>query len=131
MEPSQAGSINRRMRVMTGGERAPSLRPSCLTRPGPVSGVTAIATRYPWGRAAAPIACPSAGRKLDVDQRVGASEIADRLGVHQRQAVHMWQRRHADFRQPVAKLRLGQIWCWPEVERWAKKTGRLPERTVA
>lgn len=61
-----------------------------------------------------------------MDQLVGASEIAKRLGLKQRQGVHMWQKRHPDFPQPVAKLDMGTVWYWPEVERWAKKTGRLP-----
>jgi hypothetical protein len=28
--------------------------------------------------------------------------------------------------EPVAELRQALIWSWPDVERWAKATGRLP-----
>lgn len=56
---------------------------------------------------------------------VGAHEIADRLGVAYPQMVHEWKRRHADFPRPVAKLTMGLIWDWKEIETWAKNTNRL------
>lgn len=59
-------------------------------------------------------------------QLVGANEIAERLGVQYR-VVHDWRRRHGDFPEPVAHLKTALIWSWPEVERWAKQTGRLPK----
>lgn len=60
-----------------------------------------------------------------MDHLVGASEIAKRLGVKQPQAVHLWRRRYDDFPEPVAQLDMGFVWNWPDVERWAKATGRL------
>ena len=66
------------------------------------------------------------GRKLDLDQLVGSYEIAQRLRVARHQVIHVWRRRHADFPEPVLRLRQALIWYWPEVERWARKTGRLP-----
>lgn len=65
------------------------------------------------------------GRKVDVDDIVSASEIAARLGVNQRSVVHDWRRRHPDFPQPVARVKLGYLWAWPDIERWARRTGRL------
>lgn len=65
------------------------------------------------------------GRKLDVDLLVGTAEIADRLGVARPQVVHDWRRRHADFPQPVAVVSRVGLWYWPEIERWARATGRL------
>ena len=65
------------------------------------------------------------GRRLDVDRLVGATEIAERLGVARPQVIHEWRRRHADFPQPVAHLRTALVWYWPDVERWARRTGRL------
>lgn len=65
---------------------------------------------------------------MDVDHLVGAAEIADRLGVKRPQVVHEWHRRHAGkFPEPVARLRQALVWYWPDVERWAQATGRLPE----
>jgi len=64
-------------------------------------------------------------RKVDSGQLVGAAEIAARLGLAQPQTVHDWRRRHADFPSPVAILTMGIVWNWPDVERWARETGRL------
>ena len=65
------------------------------------------------------------GRRVDVDDLVGAQEIADRLGVSRPQVVHEWRRRHADFPEPVVTLTMGLLWAWPDVEAWARATGRL------
>ena len=59
-----------------------------------------------------------------MDQLVGAAEIAERLGVGKSTVVHDWRRRHVDFPEPVAKLKGALIWAWPDVEAWAKATGR-------
>jgi predicted DNA-binding transcriptional regulator AlpA len=56
---------------------------------------------------------------------VGAAEIAARIGVKRPQVVHDWRRRYPDFPPPVATLRQALVWNWPDVERWAKRTGRL------
>jgi hypothetical protein len=61
-----------------------------------------------------------------VDELVGAAEIAERLITSgQTSIVHDWRRRHPDFPQPVTTLKAGHVWAWPDVEAWAKKTGRL------
>ena len=59
-----------------------------------------------------------------VDDLVGTVEIAQRLGVRDHNVVNTWRRRHSDFPAPVATLRLGRIWRWDDVEKWARKTGR-------
>lgn len=64
-----------------------------------------------------------------MDQLVGAAEIAKRLGLAPR-TVHDWRRRHADFPPPVAELTSAHVWAWPDVEKWAKQTGRLPARAT-
>ena len=56
---------------------------------------------------------------------VGASEIADRLGLAHVESVHTLRRRHEDFPEPVTKLRQAMVWDWNDVEVWAKATGRL------
>lgn len=60
-----------------------------------------------------------------MEHLVSAREIADRLGVKRTQVVYEWRRRHPDFPRPLVTLSVGSIWSWPEVERWAKRTGRL------
>jgi hypothetical protein len=66
------------------------------------------------------------GRKIDVDDLVGAVEIADRLGIAYPETVHSWRRRQADFHQPVVNPQRAILWSWPDVEAWARATGRLP-----
>jgi hypothetical protein len=65
------------------------------------------------------------GRRVDVDQLVGTAEIAERFGLSHPQNVHAWRRRYTDFPKPVVALKRVLLWRWPDVERWAKKTGRL------
>lgn len=60
-----------------------------------------------------------------MDNLVGTAEIAQRLGVKRPQVVHDWMRRHDDFPQPVAEVSRVKVFNWPDVERWAKATGRL------
>ncbi len=66
------------------------------------------------------------GRKVDVNDLVGAADIASRLGLRQVQTVHLWRDRHDDFPMPVAQAGRVLIWAWPDIERWARGTGRLP-----
>lgn len=71
------------------------------------------------------------GRKVDVDDLVGAAEIAERLGVKRPHLIHDWRRRHPEFPQPVVELKGTLIWLWPEIRRWATTTGRLAESRPA
>jgi len=90
-----------------------------------VSGLDYVCTQTPspdYERVQQEYVVPS--RKVNVDDLVGAAEIADRLGLAQPQTVHAWRRRYADFPEPVARLKNALIWSWPDVERWAALTGR-------
>jgi len=62
--------------------------------------------------------------RLRAGDMVGAAEIAGRPGAKRATVVHDWRRRHPDFPQPVATLSAGLVWAWPDVEKWAKATGR-------
>lgn len=66
------------------------------------------------------------GRKVDVTDLVGAEQVADRLGFGHVTSVHNLLRRHADFPEPVTVVGRVRVWAWPDVEAWAKATGRLP-----
>ena len=59
-----------------------------------------------------------------MDEMVGAAEIAERMGLSQPKRVHDWRMRYPDFPQPVATLKAGLVWAWPDIEKWAKATGR-------
>jgi predicted DNA-binding transcriptional regulator AlpA len=67
------------------------------------------------------------GRKLDVDQLVGAVEIAERLRVSAPTVVHNWRDRYEDFPAPVVVRTRAILWYWPEIEAWARRTRRLPQ----
>lgn len=62
-------------------------------------------------------------RRFTADELVGVAEIAERLGVGT-SVVHDWRRRHDAFPEPEVRLRMGLIWIWADVERWARSTGR-------
>jgi hypothetical protein len=62
-------------------------------------------------------------RKVDVDDLVSAPEIAERFGLHDRNIAHNWLRRYPDSPRPVARLAIGHVWSWPDVERWGARTG--------
>lgn len=70
---------------------------------------------------------PRVGRQVDVIDLVGAGEIADRLGLAHVTSMHNLMRRHGDFPQPVAVVGRVRVWAWPDVEQWARVTGRLSE----
>ena len=63
------------------------------------------------------------GRKVDVDELVGVTEIVERLDLKSKQAVRSWRNRFPDFPAPVAHLALGPVWAWPDIETWALATG--------
>src|SRR4051812_37026185 len=54
---------------------------------------------------------------------VGLTEIAQRAGV-QKPVVSMWHTRHDGFPEPIAHLRTGAIWWWPDVQVWLTETNR-------
>ena len=62
---------------------------------------------------------------MDVDDLVGAPEIADRLGLSHPQTVHTMRRRDPSFPEPVVVLKRAMVWSWRDVEAWARATGRL------
>lgn len=64
-----------------------------------------------------------------MDNLVGTAEIAERLGAASPEIVYAWRRRYPDFPPPATRLRIGYVWSWPDVERWARETGRLAEPT--
>lgn len=71
------------------------------------------------------------GRRVDVDLLVGAGEIVRRLGLKRVQELHYYRRSDPTF--PPAVFRVAEarggahVWYWPDIERWARRTGRLPE----
>lgn len=62
-------------------------------------------------------------RVVKVSDLVGVAEIAQRIGVEVG-TVQSWRRRHDDFPEPIARLSAGLVWAWPDVDDWARATGR-------
>lgn len=56
---------------------------------------------------------------------VGAAEIAARLGVRP-QTVHTWRHRQL-MPKPRWTVSGQPAWDWPEIEEWARRTGRRRE----
>lgn len=63
-----------------------------------------------------------------MSELVGVTEIAGRLGLSSSKRVHELRSRSVDsdhpFPEPAAILAAGLVWAWPDVEKWAKATGR-------
>jgi hypothetical protein len=77
-----------------------------------------------------PLASPAVyepDRLVRVGDLVGAAEVAVRLGLKHPQSVSLLKRRHAEFPEPVMQLAKAFVWNWPDIESWAKATGRLPD----
>jgi len=63
-------------------------------------------------------------RLIDPAHLVGAAEIKERLGLAFAQTVHDWRARYDEFPEPVATLKVGMVWYWPDVDAWASANGR-------
>jgi hypothetical protein len=67
------------------------------------------------------------GHTVDLDDLVDGADIAELIGVASANVVGIYRRRYADFPAPVWVSRGGrcQLWLQPEIERWARSTGRV------
>lgn len=54
---------------------------------------------------------------------VGPAEIAELLGV-EANTINVWKVRHANFPDPIRRLRSGDLWDVREIMAWARATGR-------
>ncbi len=72
------------------------------------------------------------GRRVDVEKLVTARAIAERLGLKRVQVVHYFFRHDDSFPEPIFSLTESRggarVWYRPDVERWARRTGRLSKR---
>jgi len=58
------------------------------------------------------------------DDLVGMTEAAHRYGTSTG-ALRVWRSRYPDFPQPVARLAMGPVWRWGDMERWLTTRKRL------
>lgn len=69
------------------------------------------------------------GRKVAVEDLVGAGELAELFGLAHVQSLHTLRRRHPSFPAPVTTMKGGaMVWVLPEVKAWAIANGRLEKR---
>jgi predicted DNA-binding transcriptional regulator AlpA len=59
-----------------------------------------------------------------VHHLVGSTEIAEMLGVS-RQRVDQIMRTDDSFPEPEVELHAGRVWKRADIERWARRVGRL------
>ncbi len=69
------------------------------------------------------VAVVAVARTVEVGDLVGTAEIADRFSRH-RTMAHTWLRLYPAFPRPVARLTIGHVWSWADIEAWAVATGR-------
>jgi len=64
---------------------------------------------------------------VDLDDLIDATGVAGLLGLARRSAVTVYRSRYPDFPQPVRTSEGGRclLWLRPDVEAWARATGRL------
>lgn len=61
---------------------------------------------------------------LSAVELVGVAEVATMLGLT-RQRVNQLSRQEG-FPEPLAVLSAGKVWKRADIEKWAKRTGRMP-----
>ena len=64
--------------------------------------------------------------RVNSEDLIDSQVVADILGLSQRNTVTSYLKRYPDMPKPVVELGAGRVRLWlrPEVEAWAKKTGR-------
>jgi predicted DNA-binding transcriptional regulator AlpA len=60
--------------------------------------------------------------RVDTKDLIDAQEVAEILGLAQRNSVSLYQRRYPDMPRPVVERGGGRtkLWLRSEVERWAR-----------
>lgn len=65
--------------------------------------------------------------KVDLDDLIDVNQVAEILGLSQRNTVTTYLQRYPDMPRPVLEFESSRIRLWlrPEIVAWARKTGRL------
>lgn len=68
------------------------------------------------------------GRKVDVEDLIDASEVAEILGLSHPNSVHLYQERYADMPRPIVDRgpHRARLWLSPEIRAWAKRRHARP-----
>jgi hypothetical protein len=65
--------------------------------------------------------------RINSEDLIDSLVVAEILGLRHRESVTTYLSRYPDMPRPVVELGKGRVRLWlrPEVEAWAKQTGRL------
>ena len=65
-------------------------------------------------------------RIVDLDDLIDATDVAELIGLTNPGGLPTYRARYDEFPDPVRKSRGGrcQLWLRPDVETWARETGR-------
>ncbi len=65
-------------------------------------------------------------RRVDIDDLIDATEVAEILGLSHRNTVSLYQKRYPDMPRPVIDFGGGRckLWLRSEISHWAKSSGR-------
>jgi predicted DNA-binding transcriptional regulator AlpA len=58
-------------------------------------------------------------KRIDPDDLVDATEVAELLGLAHRNSVSVYRKRHDDFPEPVVTKSRCLLWLRADVEAWA------------
>ena len=66
------------------------------------------------------------GRRIDIDDLIDATAVAELLRLAHRNTVSVYQNRYPDMPRPVIDFGGGRckLWLRSEVVRWTKSSGR-------
>ena len=59
--------------------------------------------------------------KVDPEDLLNATEVAEALGLAHREAISTYRRRYVDFPEPVVKKGTCVLWVRSDIERWARR----------
>jgi predicted DNA-binding transcriptional regulator AlpA len=62
--------------------------------------------------------------QIDHEDLLNATEVAALLGLAHREAVATYRRRYDTFPEPIIKKGTCVLWHRPDIEAWARSTGR-------
>lgn len=63
--------------------------------------------------------------QIESDDLCNANEVAQIIGLSSGGNVSLYRKRHRDFPLPAVDKAPCVLWLRPEVEAWARATGRL------
>jgi len=58
--------------------------------------------------------------RIDPADLLDSTEVADLLGVSSRHVVDVYQKRHADFPEPVVRKTRVRLWLRDDIVRWRR-----------